>query len=273
MLLLLWIVTRSSMFPPTHNFGRGRQAQFTVDFPSHAYPRFLPVGDTALTIELGEAIDPAINTAVIALDRAIAAAEIPGIIETVPTYRSLLICYEPAELPYQALLSHVRELIAEGLVERRRTGRCWTVPVAYGAPFGEDLEAVAAALSLHPQEVVDAHSSSEYLVYLVGFNPGAPNLGGLPKQLHIPRRKIPHPMVAAGSVAIGGMQTGITSIAIPTGWHILGRTPVKPFSVNREEPFLFKPGDRIRFRPIDAAEFHELAAEAASGEPVASVQG
>ena len=140
------------------------------------------------------------------------------------------------------------------------------MPVAYGAPFGEDLEAVAETLQLHPDEVVATHASTEYLVYLVGFNPGAPNLGGLPKRLHIPRRKVPHPMVAAGSVAIGGMQTGITSIAIPTGWHILGRTPVRPFAVERAEPFLFKPGDRIRFRPIPAA-------EAASGEPVASLQG
>ena len=244
-----------------------------MDFNSRAYPRFLPVGDTALTVEFGEAIDPAINAAVMSLDRALAAAEIPGILETVPTYRSLLICYEPAELAYQTLLGHLRELLAEGLEGTRRTGRVWTVPVAYGAPFGEDLEAVAEALALQPDEIIAAHAGTEYLVYLVGFNPGAPNLGGLPKQLHIPRRKIPHPMVAAGSVAIGGMQTGITSIAIPTGWHILGRTPVRPFAVNRDEPFLFKPGDRIRFRPICAAEFHDLAAEAAQGEPVASVQG
>jgi len=244
-----------------------------VDFASHAYPRFLPVGDTALTVEFGEAIDPAINAAVISLDRALAAAEIPGIIETVPTYRSLLICYEPAELAYQALLGHLRELLTEGLDGTRRSGRVWTVPVAYGAPFGEDLEDVAATLSLEPDEVVAAHASTEYLVYLVGFNPGAPNLGGLPKRLHIPRRKVPHPMVAAGSVAIGGMQTGITSIAIPTGWHILGRTPVRPFAVNRDEPFLFKPGDRIRFRPISGEEFHDLAADAAQGGSVASVQG
>jgi KipI family sensor histidine kinase inhibitor len=244
-----------------------------VDSPSHAYPRFLPVGDIALTVEFGEAIDPAINVAVRALDRAVAAAEIPGIVETVPTYRSLLICYEPAELPYQVLLLHIRRLIGEGLAQAGRPGRRWTVPVAYGGPFGEDLEEVAASLQLRPDEIVAAHSGAEYLVYLVGFNPGAPNLGGLPKQLHIPRRKIPHPMVPAGSVAIGGMQTGITSIAVPTGWHILGRTPVKPFAVNREEPFLFRPGDRIHFRPIDAAEFHGLAAEAESGAPVAVAAG
>ncbi len=244
-----------------------------MEFSSHSYPRFLPVGDTALTVEFGEAIDPAINAAVMSLDRALAAAEIPGIIETVPTYRSLLICYEPAELPYQALLGHLRELLAEGLQGTRRTGRVWTVPVAFGAPFGEDLDGVATTLDLQPDEVIAAHAGIEYLVYLVGFNPGAPNLGGLPERLHIPRRKVPHPMVAAGSVAIGGMQTGITSIAIPTGWHILGRTPVRPFAVNRDEPFLFKPGDRIRFRPICAAEFNDLAAEAATGELVASVQG
>jgi KipI family sensor histidine kinase inhibitor len=235
------------------------------------YPRFLPVGDTALTVEFGEAIDPEINAAVITLDLALAAADLPGIVETVPTYRSLLICYEPAEMPYRTLVRAVRDLIGENFDLMGRVGRCWTVPVAYGAPYGEDLEAVAATLRLAPEQVIAAHAGTEYLVYLVGFNPGAPNLGGLPRQLHIPRRKIPHPRVAAGSVAIGGMQTGITSIPIPTGWHILGRTPVRPFLLTREEPFLFKPGDRIRFRPIGAAEFDQLAAEAAAGEPVASL--
>ena len=239
--------------------------------PNDPYPRFLHVGDTALTVEFGDAIDPAINAAVIALDLALAAAELPGIIETVPTYRSLLICYEPAELPYQTLVDTVRELIGEDFGRPRRPGRRWSVPVAYGAPYGDDLEAVAATLHLAPEQVIAAHSSTDYLVYLVGFNPGAPNLGGLPKQLHIPRRKVPRPMVPAGSVAIGGMQTGITSIAVPTGWHILGRTPVRPFVVSRREPFLFQAGDRIRFRPISATDFDRLAADAAAGEPVASL--
>ena len=168
----------------------------------------------------------------------------------------------------------MRSLIGEDIwaAAGGEPGRRWTVPVAYGPPYGDDLDHVAATLQLTPEQVIAAHSSTEYLVYLVGFNPGAPNLGGLPKQLHIPRRKVPHPMVAAGSVAIGGMQTGITSIAIPTGWHILGRTPVLPFVVTRREPFLFKPGDRIRFRPIDAGEFEPLAIEAAAGEPVASLE-
>ena len=243
-----------------------------MDSSSHVYPRFLPVGDTALTVEFGEAIDPAVNAAVIALDRALAAAEIPGIVETVPTYRSLLVCYEPAELPYATLLHHMRELLQAGFGQSYRAGRRWTVPVAYGGAFGEDLEQVAATLRLSPEEVVAEHTGIEYMVYLVGFNPGAPNLGVLPERLHIPRRKVPHPMVAAGSVAIGGMQTGITSIAIPTGWHILGRTPVRPFAPDRDEPFLFKPGDRIRFRPINPGEFQELAAEAASGDLVALLE-
>jgi 5-oxoprolinase (ATP-hydrolysing) subunit B len=242
-----------------------------LSLPTEVYPRFLPVGDTALTVEFGNAIDPVINAAVIALDIALAASELPGIVETVPTYRSLLVCYEPGELPYQTLVDAVRELLGEGPGRSRRPGRCWSVPVAYGDAYGDDLEAVAETLNLTPDEVIAAHSGSEYLVYLVGFNPGAPNLGGLPQQLHIPRRQIPRPMVPAGSVAIGGMQTGITTIAIPTGWYILGRTPVLPFVVTRREPFLFQPGDRIRFRPINTTEFDRLAAEAAAGEPVASL--
>jgi KipI family sensor histidine kinase inhibitor len=237
-------------------------------FPGGAYPRFLPVGDLGLTVEFGEAIDPDLNAAVIGLDLALAAAEIAGIVETMPTYRSLLICYEPAELNYEELVRHVRRLLGRNRGRPRRPGRHWTVPVAYGGQHGPDLDEVAATLKLRPEQVIGAHAGTDYLVYLVGFNPGAPNLGGLPPQLHIPRRKTPHPQVPAGSVAIGGMQTGITSIAIPTGWHLLGRTPVRPFEPRREEPFLFSPGDRIRFRPIDPAEYDDLAAAAADGATV-----
>ncbi len=237
------------------------------------YPRFLPVGDLAVTVEFGNSIDPDLNARVMALDLLVAAAEIAGVTETVPAYRSLLICYDPAELSYGALVAQVKDLLKRVTGRRRRAGRLWTVPVAYGGRYGDDLEEVAAALNLSPNEVISAHSGAEYLVYLVGFNPGAPNLGGLPKQLHIPRRTNPRPMVPAGSVAIGGMQSGITSIPSPTGWHLLGRTPVRPYEPDRPEPFLFQPGDSIRFRPIDPEEFSELEGVAARHGQVAMLEG
>lgn len=235
------------------------------------YPRLKPVGDLALSVEFGNAIDPELNAQVMALDLLIAAAEIPGITETVPAYRSLLICYDPAELPYSDLVRHVGALLAQNTGRPRRAGRRWTVPVVYGGPYGDDLDDAAAKLGLPPREVIEIHTSVDYLVYLVGFNPGTPNLGGLPPQLHIPRRVTPRPQVPPGSVAIGGMQTGITSIPIPTGWYILGRTPVKPYQPKRQDPFLFQPGDRIRFRPIDPDTFDELAELEAQGGMAATL--
>jgi 5-oxoprolinase (ATP-hydrolysing) subunit B len=240
---------------------------------AETYPRLVPVGDLAVSVEFGNAIDPELNARVMALDLLIAAAEITGITETVPTYRSLLVCYDPSELGYSDLVRRIEELLTQKTGRTPRAGRRWTVPVVYGGQYGDDLEEVAATLNLSPGEVVATHSGGDYLVYLVGFNPGAPNLGGLPERLHIPRRKTPRPMVPPGSVAIGGMQSGITSIPIPTGWHILGRTPVRPFQPDRQDPFLFQPGDRIRFRPIEPDEFAELESIGARGGAVALLDG
>ena len=237
-------------------------------------PRFLPVGDLALSVEFGNVIDPAINAAVIALDVALAAADLPGIVETVPTYRSLLICYEPAEIDHATLVGAVRSLLPSiASVSGARAGRRWIVPVAYGGTFGSDLQDAAAVLGLSPEQVVSLHASVDFLVYLVGFNPGAPNLGGLPPPLHIARRAVPRPHAPASSVAIGGMQSGITSIDSPTGWYVLGRTPVKPYDPHRSSPFLFEAGDRIRFRPIGPDDFARLARDAAPGDAIAELEG
>lgn len=241
--------------------------------PAHAlgveeYPRLLPLGDAALTVEFGNAIDPAIHARVTALDLALAAAELPGIQEMVPTYRSLLICYEPADLPFAALVAAIRRLVAEGGADAAEPGRRWDVPVAYGPPFGEDLDQVGERCGLSPAEVIAAHGAVEFLVYLVGFAPGVPILGRLPDRLHLPRRAVPRPSIPAGSVVIAGAQASIVSIPVPSGWHVLGRTPVRPFQRDRADPFLFRPGDRVRFHPIDPADFDRLTEAAAAGKAV-----
>ena len=237
-----------------------------------SYPRFLPVGDMALTVEFGNRIDAELNARVTALDLSIAAAEIPGVLETMPAYRSLLVCYDPAEISLTGLVGQLQALLTPAARGNSRSRRTWTVPVVYGGTYGDDLDEAADRLGLSAPEVVSAHAGAEYLVYLVGFNPGAPNLGGLPKPLHIPRRKLPRPMVPAGSVAIGGMQSGITSIPSPTGWYVLGRTPVRPYHPGRPNPFLFQPGDYLRFRPIAADEFDELETLAARHGEVATLE-
>ena len=244
--------------------------------PAHAlgleaYPRLLPVGDAAVSVEFGNTIDPTINAQVAALDLAIAVSELPGIIETVPTYRSLLICYEPAELDFASLVSAVRDLVRDGQGAQADPGRHWTIPVEYGPPHGEDLEEVGRRCGLAPEEVIAAHAGVEFLVYLVGFSPGVPNLGRLPDCLNLPRRAQPRPMIPAGSVVIAGAQASIISVAMPSGWYIIGRTPVRAYQPDRPDPFLFNPGDRVRFRPIDGATYAGLAAAAAQGEMVAAL--
>jgi len=237
-----------------------------------AVPRFLPAGDLAVVVEFGDAIDPVINAAVIALDAALAASPLPGITETVPTYRSLLVQYEPREIGFEALVAGLRDLLRGSLRREPPAARRWTVPVAYGGAFGEDLDDVAARCRLSPEQVVETHLDAEYQVYMIGFAPGFAYLGGLPEVLHLPRRQNPRPRIPEGSVIIGGQQGAIAATSIPSGWHMLGRTPARGFDLARDDPFLFRPGDRIRFRRIDAAEFASLSLNAAQNQPIAVLE-
>jgi KipI family sensor histidine kinase inhibitor len=223
------------------------------------YPRFLPVGDSALSVELGDVIDAGINALVRALDRAIAAANIPGIIETVPSFRALMVIYEPEEIDPDTLIADLKRLIAGGLNAHAANARSWTVPVAYGVPVDDDLREVAAATGLSCDEVVAMHSGADYQVYVIGFVPGLPVLGGLPAPLHLSRRPEHRQGIPAGSVMIGGMQGLIVPMTMPSGWYTLGQTPLRPFNPGENNPFLFRLGDRIRFRPITARELDALA--------------
>lgn len=228
-------------------------------------PKVLPAGDAAFSVEFGDAIDPALNARVHALDRALADGALPGIVETVPTYRSLLVYFDPLRCDpaalRQALLA--RAAATEGAAPA--PGRLFRVPVRYGGPMGEDLEAVAARLSLTPDEVVRLHAAAEYRVYMIGFSPGLAYLGGLNPKLHIPRRDDPRPAVPRGAVLMAGQQTLFYPVEMPTGFHVLGRTPVRAFDLGRPEPFLLKPGDRVRFVAIDDGEYARLDAAAEQG--------
>lgn len=203
-----------------------------------------------------------VNASVQALDRAIAVANLPGITETAPSFRSLLIIYEPEIIEADALVRELRKLVAEGLRTQVVAGRSWSVPVAYGSPNDADLLEVSAATGLSREDVVAIHSSAEYQVYFVAFVPGLPVLGGLPPALHLPRRPDPRPGIQAGCVMIGGMQGLIVPITMPSGWYTLGQTPLRCYNPGAANPFLFRPGDRIRFRPVTARE-----ADALTGVP------
>ncbi len=227
-------------------------------------PRLLLAGDTALTVELSDTVDPAINARVIALDRALADAKLSGIVETVPTYRSLQIHYDPEAISIETLTATI-ERLAVDLDDTLAAGRRWTVPVAYGGQHGIDLDAVAERTGLTADEVVERHMAGDYRVYMIGFQPGFTYLGGLDPKLHLPRRETPRLKTPAGTISIGGIQAAVASIEAPSGWHLLGRTPVRAFDAARTDPFLFRPGDRIRFERISAADFDTLSQRAEDG--------
>jgi KipI family sensor histidine kinase inhibitor len=233
--------------------------------------RILQAGDQALVVEFGDAIDARLNRLVQALDRRVASAKIDGVIESVPTYRSLMIVYDPLRIRAAALRKRIEKLLPKSAAAEAPARR-WTLPVAYGGAHGLDLEEVARAHDLSTDEVIALHSGAEYRVYMIGFSPGLAYLGGLPEQLHTPRRTSPRLRVPASSVSIGGIQAAVFSVEIPSGWHLLGRTPERLFDLRRAQPFLLAAGDRVRFVPIAAAEYERLAAITARGEVVAECE-
>ena len=214
-------------------------------------PLFLPAGDQALVVELGNAISPEINDRVRNLMAAIERSQTDGVVEIVPTYRSLLVHYDPAKVTASGLEDHIREL-GESLDEQAAGDpRVVRIPTLYGGEHGPDLEFVAQHAGITVDEAVAVHSGTDYLVYMMGFSPGFPYLGGLSDRLVTPRLETPRPVIPAGSVGIAESQTGVYPVASPGGWRLIGRTPLKMFDPAREPPALLSAGDFIRFAPID----------------------
>jgi KipI family sensor histidine kinase inhibitor len=234
-------------------------------------PRFLQAGDSALTVELGNAVDVGVNEAVAALDHNISTADIEGVLETIPTYRSLQVVYDPVRIRSRDLVARLCDVLSEP-GQGAATARRWTIPVCYGGEHGMDLEFVADVHNLSPDEVVRIHSGGEYRVYMIGFAPGFAYLGGLPEALHTPRRDDPRALTPAQSVSIGGIQAAISTMPVPSGWHMLGQTPVRTYDLTRPEPFLLRTGDRVRFEAISHAQYRRLDAAAERGEIVAECE-
>ncbi len=230
--------------------------------------RFLPAGEAALVVEFGASIDPALNEKVRALDRALATRPIEGIVETVPTYRSLMIHFDPRLLSSAALVERLRDVQPETESETLKARR-WLIPVCYETPYAEDLAEVSASLGLAPERVAALHAGSSYRVYMYGFAPGYVFLGGLPAELTISRRPAPRPPIPPGALLIAGGQALIASMPMPTGWYDIGRTPAVLFDPHRSPPVLVEIGDEIAFEPIDAATFAALQLSAAEGLRVA----
>ncbi|MBI3164593.1 MAG: 5-oxoprolinase subunit PxpB [Anaerolineales bacterium] len=216
-----------------------------------------PLGDSSILVQLGDEIDSALNQRVHTLDALL--QSIPTVIETVPAYCTVLVHYDPLITTYNQIKNRIEEKISQLDESTHRPSRRLEIPVLYGNASGLDastllstsFDLVAATLGLSPSELIRLHSEREYTIYMMGFTPGFPYMGILNEKLTLPRLSTPQTRVPAGSVAIAGSQTGIYPVDSPGGWHILGHTPLKLFDPASETPFLFSPGDIVKFIPTN----------------------
>ncbi len=234
--------------------------------------RIVPAGDQAVLVEVGEGISPEVNGKVRRLFLAIRDSGIPGVVDLIPAYRSLLVCYDPLRISIADLLARL-----SGLEQRLDhislpPPRLVAIPTVYGGEYGPDLPHVADHNGLSPEQVIDVHAGADYLVYMMGFSPGFTYLGGMSERIATPRLKTPRTAIPAGSVGIAQTQTGIYPVTSPGGWQLIGRTPVHLFDATREPPTLVEPGDFIRFIVVSEQEFKEIARQVEEGRYTVEVR-
>jgi inhibitor of KinA len=223
-------------------------------------PRFLPCGDTGLSVEFAGGIDRRVNDRVQRLFRHLLVKSIPGVVDLNPTYQSLFIQYRPWKCSFERLVLIVEDCLKSPEEDHdRQAARVVRIPVCYGGVYGPDMDEVAAFHTMSADQVIRLHTAPEYYVYMIGFTPGFPYLGGLDARLFTPRKKEPRKWVSAGSVGIADHQTGIYSIDSPGGWQLIGKTPLRLFDWQRTDAFLLNPGDSLQFIPITEDEFESYS--------------
>ena len=231
----------------------GREPDRDID------PVFLPAGDTGLVVQYGDTVDAAVNRQVRGLAASVAGLHLPGVVDLVPTLRSLLVHYDPLVISHADLVRAIAPLAlcrhTTGL-----SGRRWRIPVCYEDDCAPDLPLVAELVGLDPAEVVRRHAATEFEVFMMGFLPGFPYLGMLPGEFDLPRRPNPRIRVPPGSISVAARQTTVYTLASPGGWHLIGRTPVRFYDPDREHPILVRTGDLVRFEPVPMARYRELNA-------------
>jgi len=233
--------------------------------PSSPQARFLSGGDTALVVEFGDRVDERLSGLVLALAHRLQDAAIPGVVEAVPTFRSLLVHYDPLQLKQADLKRRLAPLL-DGLEAAESAGRRWRIPACYDPSLGLDLVDVAQRTGLTAAQVAERHSGAVHHVYMMGFLPGLPYLGGLPPEFELPRRENPRIKVPSGAVAVAMAMTVIYPLESPGGWHILARTPVPLWDMRRNPPSLLAAGDKVTFEPVSLREYEVLLARAAAGD-------
>jgi len=226
-------------------------------------------GEAAVSVELGGRIDPSIHEKVLALDAAVRAACIPGVRETVPSYRALLIVYEPEQISRGDLIASLDALEPGAFT---LSPRVWRVPVCFEGEYADDMGAISDATGLPAPEIVAALTASPLRLYMYGFAPGFAYLGGLDSRLAIPRRATPRAAMPPGSLMIAGGQASLASVSMPTGWYVAGRTPIQMFRPDRDPMVPFQPGDAIALEAVTMTAFEDLHARGAAGEPLAKLR-
>ena len=227
--------------------------------------RFLLTGDTSLCAEFGNEISEKINTEIRAFNILLNKSGIRGIVETVPTYRSLMIHYDPEIISYRTLMSRLKGLTKQLDSAELPPSEVLEIPVLYGGEMGPDLDFVAEHFVFSEAEVIEIYTSVPYLIYMLGFTPGFTYLGGMSDKIETPRLKQPRVKIPAGSVGIAGKQTGVYPVDSPGGWQLIGRTPVKMYDPDREVPILPQAGQYIKFKAVSQAEYDKIAEEVAKG--------
>lgn len=225
--------------------------------------RFIPAGDTAIVVEFGDRIDRALSDRVLQLAGHIRRAPPAGVVEVVPTFRSLLVHYDPRVTSGKDVVASIGGLGSAPEVGHRRRRR-WTIPACYAPEFAFDLAEVAHRTGLSADAVVARHAQTEFHVYMIGFSPGHPYMGDLPDELVLPRRVDPRLRVPAGAIAIASTLSVMYPAESPSGWHVIGATPIQLFDAEWEQPSLLAPGDAVRFAPIGVHEFEAIRSAVAA---------
>lgn len=228
--------------------------------------RILTEGDSSVLVEFGKEISPEINRKITATVQLMKEQHIEGVVDMIPAFCSLLVNYDPRVISYDDLKKRLEILLKMEVTAGEGCRKVYEIPVCYGGEYGPDIENIAEHAGLSVEEVIKIHSSRDYLIYMLGFLPGFCYLGGLDERIHTPRLANPRIKINAGSVGIGGSQTGIYPLDSPGGWQLMGMTPVKTYDPDREIPILVEAGDYIRFVPIDEDEYKRIRELVERGE-------
>ena len=236
-------------------------------------PLLLSAGDQSLLVQLGDSIELKTNMKVHGLIRAIESKSMEGVLDLIPGYSSVLINYDPLVIGEQELKERVTSIVRKVRAGNLNSKRTIQIPTLYGGEYGPDLQEVSRHSGLSEGEIIRLHSGVSYTVYMIGFSPGFPYLGGMPEQIACPRLSTPRIEIPAGSVGIAESQTGVYPMASPGGWQLIGRTPINMFNPDKTPPSVLAAGDLVKFVPLDSEqEFLELAEMVSNGQYKVSVE-